>query len=444
MRGWFVSGVLFSPTRLGQLLSDFYKCGGLFLSPSAVQAAQWTCGLLTAGATIAFIVNAVSLSRRGQPPSRLKLLLLVTSIGFWWYAMIAVNNAILGVAMFEISTMCSTWRSCGISIAAARKSTPTAGPLTRFLFRGGGVMLGLYLGLVFAYGALGLLPRIIDADAVNRVLGAVFVTSGLLHFYYDGFIWKVRERATRDGLGLQSSSPTESWLLPRGITHAVKWIPFALAVGWFGWARAHGVAPATDRMQQVVAAVPNAWMTQLQLGVEWMKQNDPARAVPALEAAVLHAPRYADAHYRLGNALAKLGRDEEAMKSLTPPRNSTRTCPTPRSIWPCCSPATTCPAPPKTITGRRCATIRSTSRRSTIWAHCWPPPASLTKPRRTSRPPSASIRRTPSRSSISATCGCASSAGMTHRNCSRALELDPQNAECAPESGRRVCAAGST
>ncbi|MBL8849355.1 MAG: tetratricopeptide repeat protein [Planctomycetaceae bacterium] len=315
--GWFISGVLFSPTRLGQLLSDFYKCGGPYLAPGLVHAAQWIAALLTAVTTAAFIANTLNLARRGHSPSRLKLLLLVSSVGFWWYCMIAVNNAILGVALFEIfhdvQYLAIVWQFN----RRRAEGAPTAGGFTRFLFRGGGVMLGLYLGLVFAYGALGLLPRIIDADAVNRVLGALFVTSGLLHFYYDGFIWKVRERATREGLGLATAAASEPWSLPRGAVHVLKWLPFAAVVGWFGWAQAHGVPPETERLEHVVAAVPDAWQSQLMLAADYLNAGDTVRALPPLQAAARCAPHNAQVQSRLGNALARMGRDDDAALALT-------------------------------------------------------------------------------------------------------------------------------
>lgn len=312
---WFVAGVLFSPSRLGQLLKDFYRCGGMPLSPGLVQGAQWTWAMFTAGVTVAFVRHAVAQWRAGRPPSRLKLLLLVTSVGFWWYAMIGVNNAILGVAMFEVfhdvQYLSIVWL-----FNRRRAVVAGAGRFTRFVFQGGGVMLGLYLGLVFAYGALGLLPEVIETDVVNRVLAAVFVTSGLLHFYYDGFIWKVRERSTREGLGLASGSAAEERTLPRGLLHAAKWAPFAAAVGWLGWAQAHSTNTPEQQLQQVVAAVPDAWQVQLELGVEWLRLGDLDQALGPLEAAASRAPEHADAHYRLGHVLARLKRTTEAMHHL--------------------------------------------------------------------------------------------------------------------------------
>ena len=65
-------------------------------------------------------------------------------------------------------------------------------------------MLSLYVGLVFAYGIYGFLHnRATHDDVLQRTLMGLVWASTILHYYYDGFIWKVREKSTRVGLGLK-------------------------------------------------------------------------------------------------------------------------------------------------------------------------------------------------------------------------------------------------
>ena len=54
---------------------------------------------------------------------------------------------------------------------------------------------------------------------------ALVVTSGSLHYYYDGFIWKVRERTTREFLNIapahaKEKSPNQD---PRLARQAADW-----------------------------------------------------------------------------------------------------------------------------------------------------------------------------------------------------------------------------
>ena len=58
------------------------------------------------------------------------------------------------------------------------------------------------LGLIFAYGALGYFKSSIGIETIKRMFTGVVTASALLHFYYDGFIWKVREKSTRHSLGI--------------------------------------------------------------------------------------------------------------------------------------------------------------------------------------------------------------------------------------------------
>ncbi len=69
------------------------------------------------------------------------------------------------------------------------------------MFRRSGSLIGVYVGLVVAYGSIALLTSGIPAESIRNALVGVVMASALLHFYYDGFIWKVRETQTSSMLG---------------------------------------------------------------------------------------------------------------------------------------------------------------------------------------------------------------------------------------------------
>src|SRR5438309_10642952 len=95
----------------------------------------------------------------------------------------------------------------------------------RFIFRRSGSLIGLYIGLVFAYGSIGYFDSSIGIETITRVLTGVVAASGLLHFYYDGFIWKVREKSTRQSLGLTGGTADVNvgGFVPGWALHASKW-----------------------------------------------------------------------------------------------------------------------------------------------------------------------------------------------------------------------------
>src|SRR2546430_13404235 len=100
------------------------------------------------------------------------------------------------------------------------------GGFMRFVFRRSGSLVGLYIGLVFAYGSLAYFNSRLEIETIKRVLTGVVAASSLLHFYYDGFIWKVREKATRESLGLTggTTSTATNLFFPSWALHGLKWV----------------------------------------------------------------------------------------------------------------------------------------------------------------------------------------------------------------------------
>ena len=76
----------------------------------------------------------------------------------------------------------------------------------------------MYVGLVVAYGSLNLVSTVMATGLLNRMLTGLLAASALLHFYYDGFIWgKVRERTTRQSLGLSGGTPDKALAVRPGL-----------------------------------------------------------------------------------------------------------------------------------------------------------------------------------------------------------------------------------
>ncbi|MGH9453534.1 MAG: tetratricopeptide repeat protein, partial [Terriglobia bacterium] len=66
--------------------------------------------------------------------------------------------------------------------------------------------------------------------------------------------------------------------------------------------------------QTALAANPRYKEALLGLGKAELALNDPENALAPLRRAITLDPHYAQAHYQLGNALARLGRSAEAAK----------------------------------------------------------------------------------------------------------------------------------
>ena len=100
----------------------------------------------------AFLINGWWQRREGQPANPIKVLLMATSFGFWYYAMVGINNVLLGIALFEIFHDVQYLSIVWLYNRRRVDKGYGVGAFTRFLFRRSGVLIGLYVGLVFAYG----------------------------------------------------------------------------------------------------------------------------------------------------------------------------------------------------------------------------------------------------------------------------------------------------
>ena len=96
-------------------------------------------------------------------------------------------------------------------------------------------MLGLYLAMILAYGGFGPLVEVSlhgqsdsTSKAIFRTAQGLVVASAMLHFYFDGFIWKMREKATSDALGVGGGAAN---VAVNG--HAFKWLLLLIPAGVF-------------------------------------------------------------------------------------------------------------------------------------------------------------------------------------------------------------------
>src|SRR6201982_319119 len=258
---WFAAGVILSPARMTDTLEGFYGCGLPFIPPGGIHGLQQTLLFAAVAVSILWLVNYVRMWVAGTRQNPVKLALFVTSIAFWWYCNNGVANILAGIALFEVLHDVQYLSLVWIYNRNRVEKDSSIGGFMRFIFRRSGSLIGLYVGLVFAYGSIGYLNSTIGMETVTRVLTGVVAASGLLHFYYDGFIWKVREKSTRQSLGLAGGTAdvTLGGFLPGWALHASKWaVAFVIPLGamWFG--KIYRAGPAVDRSGYVSADLPSS------------------------------------------------------------------------------------------------------------------------------------------------------------------------------------------
>jgi tetratricopeptide (TPR) repeat protein len=280
---WFAAGVILSPARMTDTLEGFYGCGLPFISPGGIHALQQTLLFAAVAVSILWLANYGRMWVAGTGQNPVKLALFITSVAFWWYCNNGVANILAGIALFEVFHDVQYLSLVWIYNRNRVEKDSSIGGFMRFIFRRSGSLIGLYVGLVFAYGSIGYLNSHIGMETLTRLLTGLVAASGLLHFYYDGFIWKVREKSTRQSLGLAGGTADVKLgsFLPSWALHASKWaVAFVipLTAMWFG--KVYRAAPPVDRTGHVAADLPAS----------------------------------ARAHYNYGAVLQQLGRFDEAEK----------------------------------------------------------------------------------------------------------------------------------
>src|SRR5207249_886444 len=231
---WFAAAVLLSSERMSDTLEVYYASGAPFIPPSLLYGVQQVTLFVAIAVSILFLVNFARMWVLGKRPNPVKLALLVTSIAFWWYCNNVVTNILAGIALFEVFHDVQYLSLVWIYNRSRVEKDSSIGGFMRFVFRRSGSLIGLYIGLVFAYGSLAYFNSRLEVETMKRVLTGVVAASGLLHFYYDGFIWKVRDRSVREHLGLAGGTVTATSreFLPSWVLHGLKWVAvFVIPLG---------------------------------------------------------------------------------------------------------------------------------------------------------------------------------------------------------------------
>jgi Tfp pilus assembly protein PilF len=317
---WFAAAVLLSSSRMTDTLKAYYASGGPYIAPWLFQAAQR--GVLTVAivVSILFLLNFGRMWLSGNRPNPVKLALLVTSIAFWWFCNNGVANILAGIALFEVFHDVQYLSLVWIYNRNRVEKDSSIGGFMRFVFRRSGSLVGLYIGLVLAYGSLGFLKEHIDIETIKRVLTGVVAASGLLHFYYDGFIWKVRERSTRESLGLSGGTAvvTAKGFLPSWAIHGLKWaVVFVLPLGAFWAGQMRGAMPGLERARWIVNDLPVGAMPRYDYGASLKESGRLDEAADQFRTALSFNPKEDKGHFSLATVLLRQSKTGEATRHLS-------------------------------------------------------------------------------------------------------------------------------
>lgn len=243
---WFAYIMLASGAWLAGLLQDLAASVNL---PLLAQLPSGTGPFLVALARDAAILATLAYGAyllwcrlNGYFISVAKLLLIAATFGVMYLAY-TPNSFILGVAPewtfkagFAVVGMVHVTQYLAIvwrynRTLAKQSGRARGGWFHKLHARGGWLVIGGYVLVCVAYGSM------VTTQQQNRwlmsVLLALGFTSTLLHYYFDGFIWKMRHQQNRENLlSHEGSGAAHSWWSSRGASPARKVLVRQL--GYFG------------------------------------------------------------------------------------------------------------------------------------------------------------------------------------------------------------------
>jgi hypothetical protein len=210
---WFVTIMLASSAWLPGILQDLFADAAiplvLKLPTGLVALATAFMQIAAVAATAVYAGYLLWCRRHGHYVSLAKLALCLTTFGVMYLSYtpnawireaapgwsFKVGFATVGIVHMT-QYLAIVWRYN--RTLATRPGRARAGWFQRLHARGGWLAGFAYVGVCLGYGAL--LTGRHDNRLLMSVLMAVGFTSTLLHYYFDGFIWKMRHRQNRENL----------------------------------------------------------------------------------------------------------------------------------------------------------------------------------------------------------------------------------------------------
>lgn len=313
---WFSAAVLLSPMRFRTLLDLYYESGGPVVPAAAVGAVRTAVVVALGLVTIIFLWRQWSDWRGARGASPVKMTLLVSSIAFWWYCNNGVQNILVGIALFEVFHDVQYLAIVWIYNRSRVERDESIRGFMRFVFRRSGALIGVYVGLVLAYGSIAFTQSGVSAEWIRHLLIGVVTASALLHFYYDGFIWKVRETQTRAMLGIEgtgASALASPRFWPAWVRHSLRWAVLVIPFGALCAAQLVGrVVPPIERTAKVAEVLPQDAQAQLNYGKALHNAGHVEDAIGRYEFAISKKPSLAEAEFYLGLAWKDLGELDRA------------------------------------------------------------------------------------------------------------------------------------
>ena len=193
-----------------RILDHNQKVGMPFLSAETTFLLKGILYWFTMVVLAAYLGNIVHRVATGQKVSLPKIAVMATTVFIIWYGWIHINDLVIGYAAFavfhDIQYFAIVWVYNNNLVKRQERSTKV---LRAFFTTRTLPILVAYILVCFAYGSINMLEGFLKSEQAIKTVEIFVITSTLLHYYFDGFIWKMRDKKNQANLGISAEDGVE-------------------------------------------------------------------------------------------------------------------------------------------------------------------------------------------------------------------------------------------
>jgi len=320
----FVTVVIYSPEYFHRILDHNQRVGLPFPSVELTFFLKELLFYFTMTVFAAYLANLVHRTVTGQKISLPKMAVMATTVFIIYYGWIHINDLVIGYAAFavfhDIQYFAIVWVYNNNLVKRQERTTKV---LRAFFTTRTLPILAAYMLVSFAYGSINMMEGFLKSEQAINVIEIFVITSTILHYYFDGFIWKMKDRKNQANLGIKAEDGTKhigarsiqsrlfrfsSYFRETGRQLAYFALPVAaLALFQFYW-----TADEADAREKMVELFPDLAGAHNNLGVFYSRLGDWDKASGEYRRALELDEGAYEAHKNLGLLYAQQGLLDEA------------------------------------------------------------------------------------------------------------------------------------
>jgi len=333
---WFTYIVVASPHYLVNFMERCHRYGFGFytwFNPEFVPLLRQGMLGLAVFVSIVYVVHLIRSRLQGQDIVWPKLAISATTFLTVYYAYIVLDDVILGYAMTALAHDVQYFAIVWIyNHGVLKRSQRLGASFFRYLFADGRFRIILiYLALILTYGGVEAMARATDNFLIYDLVKVLIATTAFMHYYYDGFMWKVRKKEIRQNFVEEDEGVDEIVSVPGLIQRfrqmGSRWtgfsyvfetgkqlIYFGLPIFFFAWTDANYSLSAVSAKEYLARLTPEVAKVHDDLGVAYSRDGKFAEAIAAHKKAIALDNSYAPAYTHLGIAYSVAGNRQQAIK----------------------------------------------------------------------------------------------------------------------------------